>query len=328
MAMTLSFLLGCAVPAENTADAGSPAAGMTRIAGQLLARGDLAGAADFYQRALQHDPDNIAARKGMAEIFEKTDNYEKAADEYRHLAKLKPGDIEIRKNLGRVTLSLDRPIEAREAYKAALDLDGSDVKAMNGMAIALDNLGEHEKAQKYYESALEKEPGNLNILNNLAYSKILTGNYSEAIELLEPHIKHPKATVALRQNLALAYGLSGMMLDAERVAKMDLPPHKVKESLEYYKLKRAETEVETAPYAELGTYATEAMAEAEIHKIQSHMDELGVDLSPVIMPKVSAPGGTPRFAVRLMGCTRPDDVKAFCDMMKKRGLPCVPRKTE
>jgi hypothetical protein len=143
--------------------------------------------------------------------------------------------------------------------------------------------------------------------------------------LLEPHIKAPGATAALRQNLALAYGLAGMNMDAERVAKMDLPPDKVKESMAYYKRHRAEIAVTTAPYAELGTYATEALAESEINRLQEQFDETGVDLKPVIAPQVAAPGGTPRFAVRMMGCAKPDDVKVFCDQLAKNNIPCVVR---
>ena len=114
-----------------------------------------------------------------------------------------------------------------------------------------------------------------------------------------------------------------MDVDAERIAKMDLPPKKVKENLAYYKRHRAELAVSTAPYAEVGTYATEALAEAQITRLQAQFDETGMDLKPIIAPQVAAPGGTPRFTVRMMGCAKPDDVKVFCDQLAKNGLPCV-----
>lgn len=318
-------ICGCTGPTEETYREASPAEGLVRIAEQLYSRGDLAGASDFYQRALNHDPNNFQARKRIAEIMEKTGREDLAVEEYRALAKLKPRDSEIYRNLGRVLLALEKPAEAREAYMKALSITDDDAKAINGLAIALDRMGEHEAAQKRYEAALKIEPENIVTINNLAYSKILLGDYEEAIRLLEPHLKNPKATSALRQNLALAYGLAGMMIDAERVAKMDLPPHKVTEALDYYRRKRAEIAVDTTPYAEIGSYATEALAEAEIDRLQSHMEKTGVDLNPVITPQVSAPGGTPRFTVRMLGCVKPDDVKVFCDQLARHNIPCAVR---
>lgn len=324
--LVLLAMTGCALAPDDLENADSPAAGMVRLAEQLRTRGDYRGAADFYTRATQRDPDSMQAHRGLADVYEHLGLTAEAANEYRAVLKHRPDDLETRRNLGRVLLAMEQPAEARDAYAAALELDSHDTKALNGMAVALDHLGEHEKAQKYYEKVLQQDPDNLATINNLAYSNILSGNSGEAVRLLEPHLKSPGATTALRQNLALAYGLSGMMADAERVAKMDLPPQKVKEALAYYKSKRAEKAVTTAPYAELGTYATEALAETEIHKMQAHIDEAGVDLKPVITPQVAAPGGTPRFAVRMMGCAKPDDVGVFCDQLAKHNIPCVIRK--
>lgn len=326
LVLTLAVLGGCSIiPPDDPIDPSSPAAGMVRIAEQLRARGDIGGAADFYTRALQRDPNDIVAHRGMAILYDQSGRPAEAAEEYRAVIKLRPHDADARRNLGRELLALEKPAEARDAYAAAIEIEPGDAKAMNGLGIALDYLGEHESAQKQFEAALKEEPDNLTTVNNLAYSLILSGRNGEAIKLLEPHVKDKKASTALRQNLALAYGLSGMDIDAERVAKMDLPPQKVKESLAYYKRKRAEKAVSTAPYAELGTYATEALAEAQIYKLQQQIEESGVDLKPVIAPQLAAPGGTPRFAVRMMGCAKPDDVKVFCDELAKNNIPCVVR---
>ncbi|MDD5586818.1 MAG: tetratricopeptide repeat protein [Alphaproteobacteria bacterium] len=323
--LVLLPLAACMTAPDDMDDADSSAAGMVRLATQIQAQGDNVGAADFYQRAAQRDPNNATAHKGLASVFEQEGHMAEAADEYRTAIKLKPQDAELRRSLGRVLLSSERAAEARDAYQAALDLDGNDAKSMNGLGIALNNLGDLGGAQKQFEDALKQDPENLTTVNNLAYSYILDGKYGAAIQLLEPHIKNPAATPALRQNLAMAYGLSGMDADAERIARMDLPPRKVKENLAYYKRQRAEMAVTTAPYAELGTYATEALAEAQIANLQAHIDDTGVDLKPVIAPQVANPGGTPRFAVRMMGCAKPDDVDVFCKQLAKNGIPCAVR---
>jgi len=135
----------------------------------------------------------------------------------------------------------------------------------------------------------------------------------------------PRATPAIRQNLALAYGLSGMDADAARVAKIDLSPAKAKEALAMYKRRRAESEVTTSPYVELGSYPTEAMAQAAIERLLPRLFAKGGDMKPVVAPEVAAPGGTPRFSARLMSCAKPEELQAFCDELVASGVPCRPK---
>ncbi len=326
-ALILAFLplLGCAMSPPETENADSPGAGMVSLGQQLQARGDNIGATDFYLRALQKDPDNYVARRGLAQAYEKTGRLKEAADEYRAVSKIRTKDTDSLRNLGRLMLAQEKASEARDAFQAALDRDSGDIKAMNGLGAALNYLGDHEGAQKIFKKALKEDPNNLSTLNNLAYSYILDNQFKEAIQLLEPQQKNPAATSALRQNLALAYGLAGMDLDAERVAKMDLPAEQVQKNMDYYKRRRAELAVSTAPYAEIGTYATQALAEAEIDKLQDQFEKSGMDLKPVIRPQVAAPGGTPRFAVQMMGCSKASDVQVFCDQLAKSGVPCLVR---
>lgn len=278
-------LVACVETPPQQTDSDSPA----QLAQAAFKRGDHAAAAELTKQAIERDPQNIA----------------------------------LRRDLGRFYMMLDNPGDAREAYKAALAIDGADPKALNGLGVALDQLGDHEGAVRQFESALKIEPANLATINNLAYASIQAGHYSDAIKRLEPHVKAAGATPALRRNLALAYGLAGMDVDAERVAKMDLSPAQVKANMLYYKQRRAELAVSSTPYADLGSYATEAMASAQIRKLQEQMEGSGVDLKPVIAPEVTTPGGTPRFAVRMMGCTKPSDVETLCQTLEKSGVPCI-----
>lgn len=320
--LSLSVLTACVMPPDDAGD-GSAVTGMVRLADTIRARGDLVGAADFYNRAMQRDPESIAARKGLAGVMEQVGDLNGAAAQYAEAVKIKPRDEELWRAYGRTLVSLNRPSEARDAYKTALDIDSNDTKALNGLAVTLDQLGDHEGAQKQFELALEQDPENLATKNNLAYSYIQTGKYQEAIKLLEDKIKQPGATSALRQNLALAYGLAGMDADAERVARMDLSPAQVKNNLDFYKRRRAELAVSTMPYAEIGAYATEAMAAAEIEKIQPHLNRSDADIRPVITPQVTTPGGTPKFAVKMLGCAKPEEVKDLCEELRKMNIPCV-----
>ena len=317
----LPLLLACATGPEDDID--TPGAGMVHLAVQMQQRGDNVGALNFYMRALQHDATNVAAWKGSAAMLEKMGDIPAAVEQMRGAVRIKPRDGALRRELGRLLLAQDQPAEAREQYEEALGIDRRDMKAKSGLGVAYDYLGDHKAAQKQYEAVLEREPDNLGTINNLAYSTILTGDYVKAIALLEPVVKKPTATPALRQNLALAYGMAGMEIDAARIAKIDLSPKQVKANLDYYKRKRAELKVSQTPYAVLGTYATEDMAKAEIVRLQPKIGKKAAGLKPVVLPEISAPGGTPRFTVRMMGCNKPEEVDHLCDTLTPLGIPCV-----
>lgn len=322
--LVLTLLAACSTPADE-ADFSSPGAGMAQLGKHMEEKGEIGGAIDFYRRALAADPKNLTALRGLAGVLTGWGDKRGAAEVYEKAVAVWPEQPDLRRDYGKLLIALDEPARALRQFEAALSIDSGDTKARSGKGVAFDYLGDHRKAQKEYERVLEDEPGNLAAVNNLAYSYILSKRYDRAIKLLEPVATKPSAAASLRQNLALAYGLSGMELDAERMARMDLPAEKVKENMDYYRRKRAEIALDKAPYAEIGTYATEAMAIAQIHKLKEQMKRTGGDLRPIVLPQVSAPGGTPRFTVRMMGCSKPDDVSRLCATLAKSGLPCVPK---
>ena len=322
--VALFSLSACFMPKEG-AEFDSPAIGMVRLGKHMQEKGEIGTAIDFYRRAYISDPASPSAVKGLASALEQWGDKESALEIYQEGVKNCPKDSEIRRNYARLLLGMDEPAQAKKQYEAALDINDDDLKARSGLGVALDYLGEHKAAQKQYEEVLDDDPKNLSTLNNLAYSYVLSHRYDRAIKLLEPYVNNPAATAAMRQNLALAYGLSGMEEDARRVARMDLSAEKVKENMDYYRRQRADVAVSTTPYAEIGTYATEAMAIGQIEKLRGEMEKAGGDLKPIVVPQVTAPGGTPRFTVRMMGCSKPDDVSRLCETLAKSGIPCSPR---
>lgn len=269
---------------------------MVRLGSLMRDKGEVGPAIDFYRRAMAKDPKNLSAIKGMADVHEKWGDKQGAAKIYADGVALHPSDIELRRGYGRVLIALDDPALAQRQYEAALEIDDDDTKSRSGLGVALDYLGEHKKAQKQYEKVLAEEPQNMATINNLAYSYILSQRYDLAIKKLEPYLGNVSATAAMRQNLALAYGLAGMEVDAERVSKMDLPPAKVKENMDYYRRQRAEMAVSTAPYAELGTYATERWPLHRLIVFATRSKRLAVTLNPSYCQKWLPP--VARLALR------------------------------
>lgn len=318
----LPALVACATPPEHM-DMSRPGMGMVHLGDKMVEKGKYGAAMDFYSRALRSDPENRYAIMGLAKSLEKWGNKTEALDAYQDGIEQRPNDGELRRLYGKLLLKMDYAMQAKEQYEAALDIDDDDLKARASYGVSLDYLGEHKAAQAQYKRVLKASPSHLSAVNNLAYSYILTRKIDRAIEVLEPHLHDKKATPSLRQNLALAYGLAGMKADAMRVARMDLSKEKAKENMAYYHRRRAELSLDTKPYAEIGSYATKAMALAQIRKMSSRVARTKGSYKPVIIPEVSAPGGTPRFAVRMMGCSKPSDISRLCKVMLKAGLPCT-----
>jgi len=55
----------------------------------------------------------------------------------------------------------------------------------------------------------------------------------------------------LRQNLAEAYGMNGMFVDAERMARKDLKPEEIKRNLAYYRTHHAAASPAATFYADM-----------------------------------------------------------------------------
>ena len=200
--------------------------------------------------------------------------------------------------------------------------DRHDMKAQNGIGIALDYLGQHEDAEIHYRLALRGQPDDLVTLNNLAHSYVLAGKYDEAIALLEPHASDKHATPELRQNLAEAYGLNGMYVDAERLARADLKPQDVKRNLAYYRARRARLSPEPKWVADLGTYPTGELAETQAGKIRALPGNIAKGLTITSKSEIQTIGGTPSFAVRATGFTSASSLHSFCAQVVKAGEAC------
>jgi len=319
LCLAAALLAACA-SAPNDLD--SPGAGMVQLGNQMSQKGERAAALDFYARALERDPKNVPAHKAMAQLLEQMGDSEGAGQHYREVALLRPKDGEAQRGFGRLLMMQGDYAGAKKAFEAALDDNSDDARAMTGLGVALEKLGEHKAAQKKFEKAVRLDPQDLAALNNLAYAKLQEGRPQDAIQLLEPQGKNPKASAALRQNLALAYGLAGMDIDAERVAKMDMSPDKVRKNMAYYRAQREAMALSAPPYAALGSYATQALAEAEIPALKAEMKSAGVALTPTIRPELTSQGGTPTFALRLEAKEDPESPQKFCTYLQSKGKAC------
>ena len=102
--------------------------------------------------------------------------------------------------------------------------DNPDWRILSAQGATLDQLGRFEEARQYYSSALKIRPDEPAVLSNLALSYVLSKDLPTAEETLRRANGRAGNDPRVRANLALVVGLRGNVVEAEKIAKADLPP--------------------------------------------------------------------------------------------------------
>ncbi|MDE1901639.1 MAG: hypothetical protein KGI37_08355 [Alphaproteobacteria bacterium] len=189
---------------------------------------------------------------------------------------------------GKVLLAEGRARDARDIYASATNRDADNARAWNGLGVANDMLGKRAEAADAYQHAADLAPHDLGIVNNMAHLDMEKGDAADAVALLQPYADDKTAPAALRANL-----------DAAR------------------KMAAA-----GAGYADLGSYPTEAMAQAHAAQAKGLAGDDGAAWHFDVAPEVKVTGGIPTFTVRVTGAN-PQDI---CAAMMAQAMPCVAMK--
>lgn len=202
--------------------------------------GDLATAVGYYRRAVDKAPfeDSLPyVRLGFA--LAELKSFNEAAEAFRTALQRDPRNADARRGLGNTLVSLDQPQLAAAEFEAALAITPNDSRIYNSLGVVLDMTGDHRQAQELYRDGLGHAPDSLALQNNLGLSLAMSGDYTEAISILKVVIGNPAATAQNRQNLALIYGLAGQNDAAAQISRIDLDENSVRSNLAYYGLLRA-----------------------------------------------------------------------------------------
>lgn len=238
-------LAGCAANSAKKPDMapvvagaeGNAASGYTtlmRLAGSARASGDPVASINIYQQAIAIDSGRPDAHLELADTLIELGEYDEAAQRFQKVLGDDADNAAAHRGYGRALLGLSRPEVAITHYQAALESDPNDVQAYNGLGVALDLAGRHDEAEATYRKGLEVAPDSILLRNNLGLSLALAGRADEAIQVLTVVVNEPGAKARNRQNLALAYGISGDLVSAERISRLDLDEESVQNNLAYF----------------------------------------------------------------------------------------------
>lgn len=195
---------------------------LVRIAERLRASGDTRSALNFYQRAMELEPDNIAALRGTALLLTQSGAATASELYWRRLLAQIPEDAEARLGLAEAANARNQPAEALDLLAQLKPAEARSAKALAQRGLALDLSGDTQAAQMAYGEALERAgPGAPDLRVRLALSFALSKDYRTANRLLQPMVNQPGVSDKVRRALGLAYALAGDAEAGARIATMD-----------------------------------------------------------------------------------------------------------
>ena len=134
---------------------------------------------------------------------------------------------------GRALADAGNYAQAFEILSRAHTPEQPDWRLLSVQGAVLDQMGRHEEARRYYASALKLAPDDPAVLSNLGLSYALAKDLKRAETILRRAAARPGAEARVRQNLALVVGLQGRYLEAEEIARADLPPEAAAANVAY-----------------------------------------------------------------------------------------------
>jgi len=174
-------------------------------------------AVEFLSRAIEADPQFVAAQYALGVVHQNLGNRWKAAAQFRASAQLDPTYAEPYKALGDLYLTAPRRLfeDAIKAYAKAIDLRPFYADAHVGLGDALAAKGEVDPAVAAYQRGVEHNPMNAKVhvsLGKLYYAE--KGLYYESVNAYKKAIDLDPTYLDARMGLAEVYEDKGLYKEA------------------------------------------------------------------------------------------------------------------
>jgi tetratricopeptide (TPR) repeat protein/DNA-binding winged helix-turn-helix (wHTH) protein len=173
-------------------------------------------ALDWYDAALEQDPDYAAALAGkcwvFVDLYSEVDDakYIDAAERAcRRALELNPNLDIVHTALGELYLATGRQERAEESFAAALAIDPNSVAALTGLGNVARLQRRPEEAERWLRQAVGLHPGDWSAYNSLGYFLYRSGRYEEAAREYEYVVTLDPDNTMGWTNLAAAHMLDG-----------------------------------------------------------------------------------------------------------------------
>ena len=141
---------------------------MTRVGLVHEEEGDLPGAAEWWTRALETDPNRAETWVGYAALALRAGDLRRAEEATRQGLAHAPGDFDLLSLHGHAFLLLGAPDSAKAALEAALAQREDDVDALADLARAQSDLGEVDASIETFRKAIRADPHRVDVMLDAA----------------------------------------------------------------------------------------------------------------------------------------------------------------
>ena len=127
-------------------------------AGSVHAHSDIASlppavAALSYKQVLYMNPDDVAARNGLAMAYIRLDKLQDAQKEFAYVLKKDANNFDALDGYGVLLMRAGKPKDALQYFRKAASINGKDVMVYVHLSAAFDKLKERDKAQAALKKA-------------------------------------------------------------------------------------------------------------------------------------------------------------------------------
>lgn len=158
----------------------APATYHSNLAEMCRQKGLLAEAEQAARRAVEQEPQLIAAWNNLGIILQESGKFEASLECLQHVVALQPDNPEAYNNLANTCKRLDQPDRAQEYYRRALALRPDYAEVHSNLAFLLNDLGRFDEAVASAGKAIDINPQLADAYFNLAQIEMSRMHYADA----------------------------------------------------------------------------------------------------------------------------------------------------
>jgi tetratricopeptide (TPR) repeat protein len=176
------------------------------------------GAEREFKRAIELDPNYLAAYFGLANVFVNTQQQERAITEYRRIIERRPDDAVTYTLIGMLEDSRQNTDAAVENYRKAVQLDPSSAIAANNLAwaYAVHGKGNLDEAVALAQGVVQRYPDVPGFADTLGWVYYKKGLHGPAVEQLQRVVAKAGDSAGYHFHLGMALAGKGDKTAARR----------------------------------------------------------------------------------------------------------------
>jgi len=168
-------------------------------------KGNIETEIEYYNRAIELNPENAKAYNNRGLAYMNLEEYEKAISDYNKAIELNPEDADVYNNRGDAYRNLKEYEEAIGDYNKAIELNPEHANAYNNRGLAYMNLEEYGTAIRDYNKAIELNSKFATAYYNRGIAFSYLKGYEKAISDYNKAIELNPESDAAYNNRGLAY---------------------------------------------------------------------------------------------------------------------------